>query len=294
MGERLHKTVRTPSRAYLRSWELRHLIRSSSVARWALLAYSILILEAQGQTVNSASSQTMESPSLQLALPQQTDIQSFQTEQQVLAQGLGGLSSQGATPQQIQAWQQANANQQQFALNLAAESEVQPMTLMALPNIPVNTSQTMKDFLTTQVALANARAQIHNQLLYAMPAEVSGGQISQMELSEIQLFQQQHANDLQVQQQRAQPISLDAAQQPMLLPPSPRLPNDASPQLTAFLFAKNQLLRDEMTVFNQYTTATPEARNAALQQWREQNASRFQQLQSMAQQLPTTTSNPEN
>ena len=54
-------------------------------------------------------------------------------------------------------------------------------------------------------------------------------------------------------------------------------------------------MADQIAVMNQHRTDDPSARQAALQQWRQQNAPRFQQLQQEAQALahtPSPTSTP--
>jgi hypothetical protein len=54
-------------------------------------------------------------------------------------------------------------------------------------------------------------------------------------------------------------------------------------------------MRAQITFSNQYVTATPAVREAAMAQWMQQNASQFQQLQALAQNLSqasaTTTPN---
>ena len=204
------------------------------------------------------------------------------------------LAKSGAAPSQLQAWREKNAArlaaQQQRAQDLAATAALQPQPVVDQPNIPPGASPTLKDFLTTQAVLAKARAQIHNQLLDSLPEEVSDAQLDQMQQSEATLFRQQHAADLQLQQQRAQALAEESARQPMPVPPPLVIPPGTSQQLTAFLTAKDQLMRDQISFSNQYTSATPQVRSAALQQWREQNAGRFQQVQALAQGLSQTGS----
>ena len=174
---------------------------------------------------------------------------------------------------------------------MAADSALEPQPLPGPPNIPANASSTAKDFLTTRAALANARAQIHNQLLNALPMEVSDVQISQMQQSEGQLFQQQQGANLQLQAQRAQTLANESARQPMPVPPPLSIPPGSSPQMVAFLTARDQLMRDQITFSNQYVAATPAVREAAMEQWTQQNASRVQQVQALAQTLSTPTGN---
>jgi hypothetical protein len=146
------------------------------------LAGIVVSLSAFAQT-GPASSQTSGSAGT---------LAQFQQEQQALFQQWQTLVSQGATQQQLAAWQQQNAAQfqaqQQLAQALSAASALQPMPLISQVNIPANAPPTLSDFLTTQASLANARAQIHNQLLQALPAGATQQQIDQMRQQEMQTF----------------------------------------------------------------------------------------------------------
>lgn len=274
--------------------------------RWmGMLFYLTTLSGVLGQVApsspsTSASSQPASpSSAAQPTTSDQGTLLTFQQNQQALAQSLNALFAQNPTPQQLQSWQQQNAtalaNQQQLAQTLAAESAVQPLPVVAQPNIPANASPTLAAFLTTQATLANARAQLHNQLVNALPAEVTEEQVSAMQQQEMQLFQQQHATDLQAQQQRAQTLADESASQPLPVPPPLVIPPGSTPQMTAFLTARDQLMRAQITFSNQYVTATPAVRQAAMAQWQQQNAASFQQLQALAQNLSqasaTTTPN---
>jgi hypothetical protein len=72
--------------------------------------------------------------------------------------------------------------------------------------------------------------------------------------------------------------------------PHPNIPPNASPQLQDYLTARGQIMRDQIAFMNQHRTDDPAARQAAMQQWREQNTPRFQQVQQLAQ-ATTTISN---
>lgn len=258
--------------------------------------------------IGSAESQNAQQPQpiqqgapstpTQQVSPNQTTLQAFQQGQQALTQSLQALLAQNPTPQQMQAWQQQNAtslaNQQQLAQSLAADLALQPLDVVVMPQIPANAPQAVKDFITTQVALANARAQIHNQLLNALPVEPSDDQIRQMQQSEVQLFQQQQGANLQLQARQAKALANESAQQPVPLPPPLVLPPGTTPQMAAYLTARDQLMRDRINYFNQYVTATPAAREAAMAQWMQQNANRFLQIQALAQQLSPPTSTTQN
>jgi hypothetical protein len=242
----------------------------------------------------------------------------FQQQRQALFQQWQTLVSQGANDQQLQAWQQQNAPQfqalQQMAQTLAAQSALEPMPLIQQVNIPpnasgippnasgipanasgitANISGTLGDFLTAQTSLANAYAQIHNQLLQALPSEVTQEQVNAMQQQEAQTFQQQNAADLQLQAQRAQTLAAESASQPLPVPGPPVIPPGASPQLQAFLTARNALAANQAQLWNQYLTADPATRDAAMQQWQQQNAGSLLQLRQLAQELSNSTATQE-
>jgi hypothetical protein len=254
---------------------------------WVVLIGFLLLKTSFGQTPSATQPTPIQPPS--------TTLQTFLQEQQSLAQTEQALVAHGATEQQIQAWRTQNAGrleaQQQRAQDMAAESAVESMPVGVPPNIPANASPTLKDFMTTQAALGNARAQIHNQLLRAMPGDVTEEQIGEMQQKEEQLFQQQYAEDLKVQAQRAQTLAQESSAVPLPVPGPLQIPPEATPQLAAFLTLRDQLMREEIALRNQCVASTPASRDAALDQWHRQNASRFQQLQTLAQNLSAATSN---
>jgi len=224
-------------------------------------------------------------------------LQTYQQERQTLAQQQRTLISQGATRQQLQAWRQQNAAQfqalQQLAQSLSQASALQPMPVTRQANIPPNASATLADFLTTQASLENARAQIHNQLLQALPSGATQEQVSAMQQQERQIFQQQYAADLQLQAQQAQTLAAESASQPVPVPGPPVIPPNATPQLQAYLTERNALATSRAQLWNQYITADPAARQAAMQQWRQQNAGRLQQLRELLQESSNSTATQE-
>jgi len=198
-----------------------------------------------------------------------TTVQTYQQEQLALAQEENALVAQGATQDQLDAWRQKNAArfaaQRQRASAMASASAAQPIPPIT-PNIPANASSTLQDYLTTQAALANAQAQIHNQLAQALPRSANDAQILQMHQQEMQLFQQQHAGELQLQAQRSQVLAQEAGQIPMPMPPPLQMPPDASPRMQAYLTLRDQLMREQTQLFNQHLTDSPQTK-AAIIQW---------------------------
>lgn len=191
------------------------------------------------------------------------------------------LIAQGATAEQLAAWRQQNAArfsaQVQRANDMAAVSNaaaaVQPRPMITQVTVPEGASQEMADFLTTQADLQNRRAQLHNAQTPNAAA----------------VFQQQNSVEIAAQQQRAQDLGTQAASQPRPVPPPLVIPANTPPQLAAFLTLRDQLMRERIALWNQNLHATPEARQAALAQWQQQNASRLTQLQTSAVNLSTSS-----
>ena len=102
-------------------------------------------------------------------------------------------------------------------------------------------------------------------------------------------FAQQNAVLLQRQNDLAKSIAQKQAMNPLPAPPPLQLPPHASPQLKAYLTSRDQLRRDEIALLNQHLTDDYAARQAVLQQWRQQNADRILQLQLQAQALAPST-----
>jgi hypothetical protein len=215
-------------------------------------------------------------------------------ERMALVQERQALIAQGATQQQLRAWREQNASQFEALLQMAEElgvaSALQPRPIVQSVNIPPNVSGTLRGFLIARASLANARAQIYNQLLQSLPANASQDQINAMRAQVSQTFQQQHAADLQLQTQRAQALAAASAAQPHPIPGPPAIPANATPQLQAFLTARNALAQARAQVWNEYLSADPATRQAAMQQWRQQNAGSIQQLLDLSQAVSSSTS----
>jgi hypothetical protein len=203
---------------------------------------------------------------------------------------------------ELQGFQQQTQNaaalaaQQQRAQDLATASAAaamgQPMPLISEVEVPEGASQTMGDFLVARAGLMNARAQIHNQVAAQVAGQnLTPDQIAQIEQTEMAQFQQQQQAALQAQQQRAQTLAQESASQPQPMPPPLVIPPDATPQMAAFLTARDQLMRSQIQMQNQYANADPATRQAAMAQWQQQNAAQLQQLQTLAQNLSTSTTN---
>jgi hypothetical protein len=256
-----------------------------------LLGASLIARGQETQTGQSVGGVNSSSPTQ--GSSNQATLPAFRQEQQKLAQERQSLVNQGATPQQLAEWRQQNASrfaaQQQRAQTMSATSYLQLRPTNRQPRIPANASPTLKDFMTSQVALANAQAELHNQLVAQLTASGQGltpAQVSQLEQQEMTTFRQQHAADLQHQRQLGQALANELARHPMPIPQA-RIPAGTTPQMVAYLTARNQLMASRAQVWNQNLNADPTTRQTAMEQWRQQNATAIQQLQQMAQSQPT-------
>jgi hypothetical protein len=129
--------------------------------------------------------------------------------------------------------------------------------------IPPNASLEMKEFWQNRIMLSNKLAELRAQ----NPNDAQDPKLMAQ-------FQHDNADLLQRQKQLARIIS----QQPVPDLPPLQLPPNASPALKAFLTTRDQLQRDEIRVINEHRMDDSKVRQAALQQWRQQNAARFDQL----------------
>ena len=241
-----------------------------------VFSFMIASVHAQGQDGSSES---------QL----QTLLSIYQAKQAGLLQERQALLASGATPEQWQAWRQQNAQrfaaQQRRARTMALLSAIRPRPQPGTALIPAEASPTRAATLTTQATLANARAQIHNQLVQALPANATADQISQLFQQERQWVEQQHGAELDLLPQLAQALANESSVRVVPMPPPLQIPVDATPQMSAYLITRDQLMRAGTQLRNQYAAADPATRQAALQAWRQQNASALQQLQREAQAL---------
>lgn len=257
---------------------------------WGAILYTGFVGLVCGQTTN----QTLKSaPSIPpQASPVEATLQAFLDEQDALLQERESLWAKGATAEQLHAWRDKNAAriaaQQKRAEALASASAVQPLPTNSAAHIPPDASPTLAAFLTTRASLQNARAHIHNQLVAQAASSRQGltsAKLSQMEQQASKLFHQQHASQLQLQDQRLLALAAESARESNPAPAMGTMPRNASPQLTAYLSMRDQLIRKRQQLKSQYANADPATLQAALQNWRQQNAARLQQQQQLAQAL---------
>ena len=151
-----------------------------------------------------------------------------------------------------------------------------PMPFLAGAGIPANASPEMKEFLQNRQTLMQKMAELRQQNPGAAPQDLQAR------------FRQENAALFQRQQELAQKMGQQSSHNVLAAPPPLQIPPNASPQMKDYLTARDQLMRDQVAFMNQHRTDDPPARQAAMQQWRQQNATRFQQMQQLAQALAKT------
>jgi len=144
---------------------------------------------------------------------------------------------------------------------------------------PATVTPEMKEFSDNRATLNAKMAELR-----------SHGDVTPQAVAE---FQKQNADLLTRQRELGKIISQQNAKNPIPTPPPLQIPPNASPQMKTFLTERDQLMRDQIAFMNLHRNDDPAARQAAVQQWRQQNASRFEQVQKDAQDIPqASTSKP--
>lgn len=249
-----------------------------------LLAMILLLVNLPGLMAQQASpAQASSSGGTKSVDVQETVQQAFQREQQALARDMDRTS--GLDSAQLEAWRTRNAvrlsAQQERAKLIAAESSLVPLPEQPLePNVPADASPVLKEFLTTRSRLVRSQAQIHNELLDALPQEVTEAQVEEMRAKEMALFLQRNGKDLKAQTQRAKAMSEESAWKPLPAPPPLSFPPEATPEMKAFLTARHQLMSEQIEVWNR--NPEPATRDPAMREWMKQNTSHLQQVSDLA------------
>jgi len=122
-------------------------------------------------------------------------------------------------------------------------------------NVPANASPEMKEFMQNRATLMQKMAELRqrNPSTNGAPDPKIFAQ-----------FQQENADLLKRQKELSQIIGQQQAKNPIPAPPPLQIPPNASPQLQAYLTARDQLMRDQIAFMNQHRTDDPATRQAAI------------------------------
>ena len=221
-----------------------------------------------------------------------TALKAILEQRRGLIQQEQSLQSQGASREAILQWRQKHATDfTALTQKLQAWSTAQPrpaLRTMVAPLIPANATPEMKEFLNCRMRLGNSLAEIQNQrsaeaVTFQPTISAVAGTLNTQRST-------QTGSLLQRQQQLAKVIAGQQATRTVKMPDGPNIPPNATPQLSAFLTARYQIIRQKMQLLNQYATADPAARRAALSRWRQQNQAAIGQLQKQAQAISAASS----
>lgn len=205
-------------------------------------------------------------------------LQIYQQEQLSLAQSLHALVAQGATSQQIRAWQIQNNSrlraQRERAVVMGTASASHPLPFITEITIPAGTPLQMEQILRNRATLANNFAQIHNQNLGTNSA---GG------TTDLSQFQQQ--NGELIQSQAAQIHSFQPNLAPLSISRPLTFPANVTPPMRAYLTLRDQLIKEQMASWNKSPTLDANARGAAMLQWQQAHAADLKKLQQLALQF---------
>jgi hypothetical protein len=234
-------------------------------------------VDGQSPAPQGSSNSTVTSSAPALSF--QSSLAALQNTNRTLLGQQFTLLSSGATSAQLTAWQQQNsasfAAQQNQVQSLAAQTVPALLPTITDLAVPTDASPELVALLTTKANLLNEDILKNNQLQTAGSVTATAAQpLSATAVAALQTLSQQ-----------TQAVAAQSAHVAVPVPGATSLPPSAPPKLKAFLLARDQLMREELQLYNQYVNSDPSARDAALQQWHQTNASRFLQLRQLAQAL---------
>ena len=148
-----------------------------------------------------------------------------------------------------------------------------------------NASAEMKEFMANRATLAQRMADLRR----STPNGAADPKLFAQ-------FQKENAALLQRQRELSQALPQQQGQHlPGVVPEMP-IPATASPEMKAYLTARNQLMREQMEFMSQHRTDDPATRQAAMLKWRQDHAARFQDLQQKSRAMnpghPSNNPNP--
>ena len=198
--------------------------------------------------------------------------------------GAGYWLAQRSLQKQIKTWAAQVASRPPPSANLSSG----PNAAHNLPSqtgasLPETASPERKEFMQNQATLTEKMTELRKQ---------NSSTNGMLDPKVVARFQQENAGLLRRQKELSQIIAGQQAKNPVPAPPPLQIPSNASPQLKNYLTTHDQLMRDEVAFMSQHRTDAPATRQAAMQQWRQQNAGRFKQLQQESQALAQSASAP--
>ncbi len=153
------------------------------------------------------------------------------------------------------------------------------------PPIPPGASDTQKAFLTERARLLEDRMKLDSQLTHSTPEERHQA---------MQKWHEENAEALAAQQQLAQQMAAETPPRELRVPPAPRIPENATPEMREFLTARHAAMKDDMEMMNQIRDFPPEERQQAMQAWHEKNSGHREAMQAAATKLSQSQTPSQN
>lgn len=211
-----------------------------------------------------------------------TPDQEAMEERRLIAAEVSKLLKEGATSGQLEEWHETNS------ARLAAHR--QKMLAMAARQVPVlrpyhteveitpGASGAMEEFLMNRAQMQNDRTRIENQVLQASP---------RLREEALAAWELQNTAAIAAQGELAKQVSNESQLPAIQPPPSPRIPANATPELSSFLATRHALFREQAAMLNGHRNLSPEEREQALENWQAKNSAMLNELQETAAQLST-------
>ena len=153
------------------------------------------------------------------------------------------------------------------------------------PPTPPGASDTQKAFLTERARLNADRMKMDAQLTHATPEERHQA---------MQKWHEENAEALAAQQQLARQMAAETPPRKLRVPPAPRIPENATPEMREFLTARHAAMKDDMEMMNQIRDIPPEERQQAMHAWHEKSSGHRETMQAAATKLSQSQSPSQN
>ena len=147
---------------------------------------------------------------------------------------------------------------------------------------PANASPEMKEFLQNRATLAGNMAKLRGPGPETATSPSGATALDTQNIA--RQFREQNKELLDRQAELSRTLAQQSSRNPMTLPPPLRMPPNATPEMQAYLTARDKIMRSQMEVMNNNRTADPQVRAVAMRQWQKENEAQIQQLQELRQQ----------
>ena len=221
----------------------------------------------------------------------------IRNERRFLDKSEQALIAQGATDAQLDAWEIQNTHQfHELALKadlFSAYGHFIPLEIAVEIAIPDDATAEMEDFLIAKATVRNGYAQIHNQLAQEAGSTITVKAALALQDKQEVLFQKPWSEATQQLAVKAKVVADQSAHDRWEIPPPAVIPPGMDSQRAALLSVRSQIARGEALIHNANCRGSRDELEAAMQQWKQQNANLYQQRTALAQALAKINANQE-